>query len=289
MRRPSTSNQEPLALTEIKRRVDVLESQAQSAESRLSTLLQDEKILNERIALKEQKVFDLDTLIASRNKQAEEASQTFNRISDLIKSLTAQKIQAEKDCGVHKENLDLSLSEYSQNIAEKKAVLQKEFDILLNGVEKLQSSKLYLEDSINILKTDLTNVEADITSKRSVLDGLLVEVSKLDSLITSKNTELLSLEKESSSLSLKKEEHKKLLSDIEVAEATLANIQTSIREEGSALQKAVVDRQKVIEEMNVKIAANQSIEKSIDIKIRKIEQLIEKNKVDKFFEEKNLN
>ena len=208
MRRTSTQNAEPLELKEAKEEVKILETQAKSKENRILTLSGEEKIINDRIAVKEQKILDLDKVIADRSQKAENAKVSHETILSQISTLNVQKEKLEV---AHKDRIVELEKEYTA----------KEKELIQNLLEK-NALIATAEKELSDIKNEITQVKLDL---KTVEKNLEIQTS----LVATKTNELAILNKQFSALKAKIEVKTLELSEAEAKISTTAENKLPIK------------------------------------------------------------
>lgn len=289
MRRTSTQNAEPLELKEAKEEVKILETQAKSKENRILTLSGEEKIINDRIAVKEQKILDLDKVIADRSQKAENAKVSHETILSQISTLNVQKEKLEV---AHKDRIVELEKEYTakekeliQNLLEKNALIataEKELSDIKNEITQVKLDLKTVEKNLEIQ----TSLVATKTNELAILNK---QFSALKAKIEVKTLELSEAEAKISTTAEKQIAYKKLLRDIETETENLNVLKESIVDAEKDLAKTKAEREAFVVEMREKMEIINLADSKLDNKIKRIEQMIKDGKANKFLEDKNIN
>lgn len=289
MRQSSNQTPEVLSLAEITERIKVLEVQEKSKVDHVAKLSDEEKILNDRIIAKEQKIFELDGLVKARSSELSSAEvergALLKELSNITGKISEAKAEAER-----------KISQLGQDFAQKMADLQLEEQDVLAKIQKHKEEVDALTKQIGAQQKEWELKEAEIKSVLWRLQDTLVQVTlceekiqDLKNQIANKNVELASLEVKVEKAKDIEQTISALSSEAASAQETLRLVKESISKAEKELGEVTTKRDETILEIREKQEVLSIAEKKLEVKIKKFEQMVIENKAEKILEDNKIN
>ena len=287
-RRTVQRSNEPMGLKQVKKETDRQMQLVASAEQKLEVILLENKKAEAKkiklegdikelgyeknISIKEVGCLSKD--IQDSEKQLGKVNKEIITKGDSIESANtkADKIIAKAESGAK------ASMEFAYDAV---AIIQKTADKLESDITGKNATLAELEGNISASNKEIKKSDADILSKSKMLDllnkeidGAELEHEELLAKVTEYRTTLFDLEKASERL--------------EILNKDIADITKDIDKEEKKLELIMQKQSDTEVKIKAKVDEERKLMKAIDLKTKRVERMIEENKVQAFFKSRNV-